>query len=115
MSLSSSSSSSSGRDVPVFVVERRRRPRTEFESTHARRPRRCFDSLCPRPALTPALNKPLSPCSYAFVEFRSQRDAEDAYYDMYVTPYLPYLAKSIILICASSSTTGMVGTSKAPA
>jgi hypothetical protein len=31
-----------------------------------------------------ALNDPTRSSSYAFVEFRSTRDAEDAYYDMYV-------------------------------
>lgn len=33
---------------------------------------------------SPSLN--VQPRSYAFVEFRNQRDAEDAYYDMYVPP-----------------------------
>src|SRR5882757_1348266 len=28
--------------------------------------------------------------SYAFVEFRSTRDAEDAYYDMYVPRFIPF-------------------------
>ena len=46
-----------------------------------------FRAIRSRVESEPKLNVPQNYRIYAFVEFRSTRDAEDAYYDMYVLPY----------------------------
>jgi hypothetical protein len=73
---------------------------TRFVFVRERKPLRPHSNLCR--ISKRSLNEPSKISrSYAFVEFRSQRDAEEAYYDMCVVPSVGVLTLRRRLICSA--------------